>query len=78
MILNFFGAVEQILCQPIVTHRAVVAFDIGILLGFAGLDKRQHNALVFRPVRQLAADVFRAVVTANRARFTPPLNDLLQ
>lgn len=63
--LDFFGAVEQILGQPIVTHRSVVAFDIGILLGLAGLDKRQHNALVFRPVRQLAADVFRAVVLAE-------------
>ena len=63
--LEFFGAVEQILSQPIVTHRSVVAFDIAILLWFAGLDKRQYNALVFRPVRQLAADVFRAIVLAE-------------
>jgi len=54
LILDFFGAVEPILCQPIITNRAVVAFDIGILLVFAGLDKRQDNALVLRPGRQLA------------------------
>jgi hypothetical protein len=49
IILDFFGAVEQILCQPVVTHGSVVTFDIGILLGFARLDKRQLDLSVLGP-----------------------------
>ena len=47
IILDFFGAVEQILCQPIVTDRSVVAFDIGVLLRLARLDKRQLDLKPF-------------------------------
>jgi hypothetical protein len=32
IVLDFFGSVEQILYQPIVTDSSVVAFDIGVLL----------------------------------------------
>jgi len=47
IILDFFDAVEQILCQPIVTDRSVVAFDIGVLLRLARLDKRQLDLPFF-------------------------------
>ncbi len=55
--------------------RAVVALDICILLGLAGLDLGQGYAPLFCPIDQRPADIFRAIVDPNGQGLTLPLND---
>ena len=38
LILCLFAGFKDVLVEPFVANRAVVAFDIGVLLGFFGLD----------------------------------------
>ncbi|MNG11396.1 hypothetical protein D3C84_949380 [compost metagenome] len=64
--------------QPVITHGAVVALNIGILLRITRLNVFQADTLFFGPQRQLRADVLRAVIAADGLWFTPPLNHLLQ
>jgi hypothetical protein len=40
---------EQVLVEPFVSHRSVEAFDVGILLWLAGLDKPQVDTALHRP-----------------------------
>ena len=55
--------------------RAVVALDIGILLGLAGLDIGQGYAPLFCPIDQRPADIVRTIVDPNGQGLTSPLND---
>jgi hypothetical protein len=48
-LLHVFQRVEQVLAQPVVAHRLVVAFDVSILLGLAGLNVLQLDAAVLGP-----------------------------
>lgn len=69
--LHFFDGIEQVLGQPIVSHRSVVTFDIRVLLRVARLDKHQRDPILFSPSGQESADVFRTVVTADLSGFPP-------
>jgi hypothetical protein len=51
-----------VLIKPFVPDGAIVALDIGILLGLSRLDVPDRNSQRFNPFHQLAADVFGAVV----------------
>ncbi len=62
VILHFSDTVKQILTEPVVTDRAVVTLDVGILLRVARLDKTQFNTTIFSPCRQYSTDVFRPIV----------------
>ena len=46
-----------------------------VLLRLSGLDMLDDNPLFPGPFQQLSADVFRAVVDTNGARFTAPFHD---
>ena len=52
-------------------------FMIRILGGFAQLDVQQGNPVLVRPVYQRLTEVFRIIVTTQRRRLVPPLDDLL-
>jgi hypothetical protein len=58
-LLRLLDGFKQIEPQPFMPDRAVVALDIGILLGLAGLDIGQGYAPLFCPIDQRPADVFR-------------------
>lgn len=49
MLLYLGDGCVQVLTEPIVTHRAVVEFDIGILLGLALLSVFNRYDLLLRP-----------------------------
>lgn len=66
MLLHFSDGFEQVMPEPVVAHRAVVTFDIGVLLRIARLDMFQADAVLFDPEYKLAADVLRPVIAANR------------
>ncbi len=55
--------------------RAVVALDIGILLGLAELDIDLGYALLLCPIDQRPTDVSRAIVDPNGQGLTLPLNN---
>lgn len=57
---------------------AVVALDVGVLLGLAGLDMLDGDLPLLGPFHQLAADVFRAVVDPNGAWLAAPFDDPVQ
>jgi len=48
---------------------AAVTLNIGILLGLAGLDVFQPNALVLSSFHQLSTDVFGAIINSNSVWF---------
>ena len=54
---------------------AVVALDVGVLLGLAGLDVLEGDAAFHSPFHQLFTDVFRAVVDTYGAGLAAPLDD---
>ncbi|MNR51429.1 hypothetical protein D3C85_1711020 [compost metagenome] len=78
MFLHLGDRLEQIMPQPVVTHRAVVALDVGVLLWISWLDVLQANPVLFRPQNKLTADVLRAVVTTDGLWFATPLDHLIQ
>ena len=57
---------------------AVVALDVGVLLGLPGLDVLDGDLPFFGPFHQLATDVFGAVVDPYGAGFPSPLDDPVQ
>jgi len=54
---------EQVLIEPIVPDRPVVALDIGVLLRLSGLDVLDAYLVPLGPGSQRLADVLRTVVT---------------
>ncbi len=59
-------------------NRAVVALDIGVLLGLARLDILDVNPHFRRPSLKLSTDVFWAVIDPDYQRLAPPFYDLVQ
>ncbi len=57
---------------------AVVALDVGVLLGLAGLDVLDGDPMFLGPYQQLATDVFRAVVDPYGAGLAAPFDDPVQ
>ena len=47
--LHLFNRFEQVVTEPVVADRPVVAFDVGILLRVARLDVIQPDAFAFSP-----------------------------
>ena len=62
--LNFINRLKYILVEPIISYRSIEPFNIGILLGIAGLDVGNLNAMFICPFLQFMTDVFRAILTA--------------
>jgi len=50
-----------------------ITFDIGVLLGLAGLNTHDGDVAFCSPVQQRGTDVFRAVVHTNGIRLSPSL-----
>ena len=78
IVLHLLNRLEEVVAEPVVAYRPVVAFDIGILLRVTGLDVIKPDALAFGSGDKDPADVLRAVVTADDLRFAVPLDDLVQ
>ena len=76
--LNLRDRVKQSLAQSVVTHGAVVALNVGVLLGLAGLDVFHVDVLAAGPVPNGLTQVFRTVVAADYRRSTPPLDELVE
>ena len=62
MILSLLDAFDDVLVEPFMSDGAVVALDIGVLLGLSGLDVQDGNPMFLGPDQQLFTDVFRAIV----------------
>ena len=58
--------------------RAVVAFDIGILLRFSGLDILDFDPVFPGPLQKLPADIFRTIINPNAIRLASPFDDLVE
>ena len=75
MVFCFLDAFDDVLFQPFMPNRAVVAFDVGVLLGLPRLDVQDSNPMFFVPYQQLATDVLRAVVDPDGAGLAAPFDD---
>jgi hypothetical protein len=62
--LLFSDRIEQVMPEPVIAYRPVVALDIHILLRLSRLDMFQTDAVLFCPTHQRSADVFWAIVAA--------------
>jgi len=69
---------EDIGIEEFTPEAAVQAFDTGVLRGFTGLDKRQHDLSVFAPRIEALADELRAVVYPDHGGKTAAFFELLQ
>lgn len=77
VILGFLDAFDDVLVEPFVPNCAVVALDLGVLRGLAGLDVLDvldGDAPFFAPDQQLTTDVFRSVIDAYGARLAAPFD----
>jgi len=74
VILGLLDTFDDILVEPFVPNRSVVALDVGVLLWLSGLDVLDRNAMFFSPFHQLFTDVFRAIVDPNSAGLAAPLD----
>ena len=77
-ILDLIERFKQVMGQPIVAHRAVIALDISILLRLARLDEVDANAALGGPGQRHSADVLRAVIAANDLGFATPFDDSVE
>jgi hypothetical protein len=64
-VLRLLDAFDDVLVEPFMPNCAVVARDIGILLGLPGLDVLDRNALFLGPFSQLFTDVFGAITPSE-------------
>lgn len=71
-------AFDDMLVQPFMVDRSVVAFDIGVLLWLAWLDVPDADVVRLSPRYQLAADIFGAVIDTNTCRFAPLFTNPVQ
>ena len=67
---------QRCFSRPFVSHRAIVSFDIGVLLGLSGLDIFDGDATPASPFHQHTTDIFRAVVHADHLWLAAPFYDL--
>jgi hypothetical protein len=73
VILCLLDAFDDVLVEPFMPNRSVVALDVGVLLWLAGLDVLDSNSLFLSPYQQFATDVFWAVVEPYGAGLAAPL-----
>ena len=77
-LLCLLYAFDDVLVQPFMPNRPVVAFDIGVLLGLSGLVMLDGNALLFSPYSERFAVLLWAIVHPNCAGCSAPLDDAVQ
>ena len=53
---------EQVLVQHLLAEGPVEAFDVGVLVGFAGLDVLDRHGVGLGPLHEVLAQELRAVV----------------
>ncbi len=53
---------HDVVIQPLMSDRPVVALDVSVLLRLSWLDVQDGNPLSLGPFHQLSADVFGAIV----------------
>ena len=75
VILSLLDAFDDVLVQPFVPNRPVVALDVSVLLGLAWLDVLDGNPMFLSPFSQRFTDVFGAIVDPDRARLAAPFYD---
>ena len=78
LILCLFYPFKDVLIQPFVAYRTIVALDIRILLRLAWLDLLDVNAPCLSPCFEQTTAVFWAVVDTNVLGFAASLDDLVQ
>jgi hypothetical protein len=78
VILCLLDAFNDMLVEPFMADRSVVALNVSVLLRLARLDVPDADLALFRPGQQLAADIFRTVINANARRRAPPFDDPVQ
>jgi hypothetical protein len=77
-VLDLGNGLEQILPQPVVAYRAVIALHIGVLLRLARLDVFEPDTPSLGPIDERRTDILRTIVAADRQGLAPPLDDLIQ
>jgi hypothetical protein len=60
VVLCLLDGFDDVLVEPFMSDGAVVALDVGVLLGLAGLDVLDRDATFLSPDQLLATDLFRA------------------
>jgi hypothetical protein len=78
LILCFLDGFKDVLAEPFALNCAVVALDIGVLLGLAWLDVFEPNTLFFSLFHELATDISGAIIDTNGLPLSAPLDDLAQ
>jgi hypothetical protein len=78
LILCLLDAFDDVLVQPFMSNRPVVALDICVLLGLPRLDVLDGDTLLLSPYSQLFADVFGPVIHPDRAWLSPPFYDAIK
>jgi hypothetical protein len=73
--LCLLDAFDNVLIQPFMPNRSVVALNVSILLRLSRLDMLDCDVALFSPLQQLAAYVFRFVIDPNAFGSSPPLDD---
>ena len=62
---------KPVLVEAFVTEAPVEGFDIGVLVGLAGFDQAQSNAIAVRPVQHGLAGELLAVVGPDDGGASP-------
>lgn len=75
---NFIERFKEMVSQPIVANGPVVKLHVRVLLMLTSLDEIDADAASGDPIERRCADVCRAVVTADRARFPMPFDNPVQ
>jgi len=78
LFLGLLDGFKDVFLQPFVADGAVVALDIGILLGLSRLDILDVDASFLSSYLKFAANVFRAIADPDYLRFAAPFNDPVQ
>ena len=76
--LDFVERLEQVMGETVITNRAVVALNVGILLGLAGLDEIDADTAFCGPCQGHCAYVFRTVVASNGFQLAAPFDDFVE
>ena len=76
--LCLLDAFDNVLIQPFMPNRSVIALNIRIVLRLSRLDMLDRDVVLFSPLQQLAANVLRSVINPNAFWSTPPLDDPVQ
>jgi len=56
---------NDVLVQPFMPDRAIIALDISVLLRLSGLDVLDGNALFISSFQQLTTDILRPIIYPN-------------